>query len=73
MPRSEQEMKRDSVDAFNAGVRCFKAKEWGAAAAHFTVAIDSKHPRLGTRPLPLACGLLPSLLCCAVSSNGYPC
>ena len=45
--RTEQEMKRASVDAFNAGLRCFKAKEWGAGAAHFTVAIDSNHPRLG--------------------------
>jgi tRNA 2-selenouridine synthase len=44
---TEQEMKRASVDAFNAGLRCFKAKEWGAGAAHFTVAIDSNHPRLG--------------------------
>ena len=37
---TEQEMKRQSVDAFNAGLRCFKAKEWGAAASHFTIAID---------------------------------
>ncbi len=53
--RTEQEMKRASVDAFNAGLRCFKAKEWGAGAAHFTVAIDSNHPRLG-RPSTARCG-----------------
>jgi hypothetical protein len=54
-PATEQQKKRKSVDAFNAGLRCFKAKEWGAAAAHFTVAISLEHPRLGTR-----CKLLPS-------------
>ena len=52
---TEQEMKRQSVDAFNAGLRCFKAKEWGAAASHFTIAIDSKHPRLGMALAPSSC------------------
>lgn len=67
-PATEQQKKRKSVDAFNAGLRCFKAKEWGAAAAHFTVAISLEHPRLGTRCKLLSSSHLSCLRTCLASS-----
>ena len=40
--------RKRALGAYDAGLRCFKAKEWGAAVRHFDLAISAAHPRLGS-------------------------